>query len=91
MLIEANPDINQSRLGEIMGVNRATVMALIDRLVARRLVRRTASATDKRANALSLTEAGVRRLRAASAEVAAHDAGLGRISLRRNSRPCAAC
>ena len=78
VLIDANPGINQSRLGEIMGVNRATAMALIDRLVAKRLVRRTASATDKRANVLSLSEAGARRLAEASAEVKAHDARIAK-------------
>ena len=55
VLIEANPGINQSRLGQIMGVNRATTMALIDRLVDLDLLTRVASVTDKRANALKLT------------------------------------
>lgn len=73
VLIDANPGINQSRLGAVMGVNRATTMVLIDRLVAKKLVRRVASPTDRRANALALTDAGARRLGEAAAEVRAHD------------------
>lgn len=78
VLIEANPGINQSRLGRVMGVNRATVMALIDRLVRLRLVRREPSATDKRANVLQLTELGQRRLSIASDEVMDHDARIAK-------------
>ncbi|MBI2255094.1 MAG: MarR family transcriptional regulator [Proteobacteria bacterium] len=74
VLIDANPGINQSRLGQIMGTNRAAMMALLDRLAAMKLVRRVPSASDKRANELQLTDLGQKRLASASAEVAAHDA-----------------
>lgn len=73
ILIDANPGINQSRLGQVMGVNRAAVMALLDRLTALKLLRRVPSATDKRANVLQLTEMGQKRRAGASAEVRAHD------------------
>lgn len=74
ILIDANPGINQTRLGQVMGVNRATIMALIDRLAALKLVRRVPSAADRRANVLQLTDLGRKRLKVASAEVRAHDA-----------------
>ena len=74
ILIDANPGINQTRLGQVMGVNRATIMALIDRLAALKLVRRAPSAADRRANVLQLTDLGRKRHRIASAEVQAHDA-----------------
>jgi DNA-binding MarR family transcriptional regulator len=78
VLIEANPGLNQSRLGQIMGVNRATAMALIDRLADLKLVARTASVTDRRANALKLTALGQRRRLQAIDEVRAHDAHVAR-------------
>ena len=78
VLIEANPGINQSRLGQIMGVNRATTMALIDRLVDLDLLTRVASVTDKRANALKLTALGQRRRLRAIDEVKSHDARVAR-------------
>jgi DNA-binding MarR family transcriptional regulator len=74
VLIDANPDLNQTRLGQAMGVNRAAAMALIDRLAALKLVKRASSTTDRRANVLHLTDHGRRRLAQASAEVVAHDA-----------------
>lgn len=78
VLIEANPDLNQTRLGAVMGINRAATMALVDRLTALRLVRRVPAPGDRRANRLQLTEAGRRRCRMASAEVQAHDARIAR-------------
>lgn len=78
VLIDANPGINQSRLGEVMGVNRAATMALLDRLAALKLVRRVPSQKDKRANVLQLTELGRTRHAAATVEVRAHDARIAR-------------
>jgi DNA-binding MarR family transcriptional regulator len=78
ILIEANPDLNQTRLGAVMGINRAATMALIDRLTALKLVKRVPAPGDRRANRLQLTEAGRKRCRAASAEVKAHDARMAR-------------
>lgn len=74
ILIDANPGINQSRLGQVMGINRAAMMALLDRLATLKLVRRVPSPTDKRANVLQLTDLGQKRRKNASAEVQAHDA-----------------
>lgn len=78
VLIEANPHFNQTRLGEVMGINRAATMALVDRLTALRLVKRAPAPDDRRANRLQLTQAGRKRCRAASAEVKAHDARIAR-------------
>jgi DNA-binding MarR family transcriptional regulator len=74
ILIDANPGINQSRLGQVMGINRAAMMALLDRLTALKLVKRVPSTTDKRANVLQLTDLGQKRRASASAEVRVHDA-----------------
>ncbi|MDY0871346.1 MarR family winged helix-turn-helix transcriptional regulator [Dongia rigui] len=78
ILIDANPGINQSRLGQVMGVNRAAMMALLDRLSALKLVRRVPSPSDKRANVLQLTALGQKCRAEASAEVRAHDARIAR-------------
>lgn len=78
ILIDANPGINQSRLGQVMGINRAAMMALLDRLAALKLVRRVPSPTDKRANVLQLTDLGQKWRKSASAEVRAHDARISR-------------
>ena len=77
-LIDANVGLNQSRLGRIMGINRAAAMALIDRLSEQGLVERVPLPTDRRANALRLTAAGRKRLTKAGSEVAAHDARISR-------------
>lgn len=78
ILIDANPGMNQTRLGAVMGVNRATIMALIDRLVAQGLVRRAPSVHDKRANELALTPRGKRRLEKLIGEIGEHDRRISR-------------
>lgn len=58
VLIEANAGLNQSELGAAMGVDRSTVVAVIDRLEARRLVARKPAPADRRSYALELTAQG---------------------------------
>ncbi len=89
ILIDANPGMNQTRLGTVMGVNRATIMALINRLVAQNLVQRMPSAHDKRANVLALTVRGARRLKKLVVETAAHDRRISqRLSAAEIKRLC---
>lgn len=78
VLIERNPGLNQTRLGRIMGVNRAAAMALIDRLEHMRLVVREASKADKRSNAVSMTKLGKSRLSMLIQAVREHDARAAR-------------
>ena len=73
VLIESNPGLNQSRLGAAMGVDRSTVVAVIDRLQARGLVARKPSTSDRRAHRLTLTPKGKSVLEAAIPEVRAHE------------------
>ena len=56
--IRANPGIDQATLAGLVAYDRATLGKVIDRLEARRLVRRSTSASDRRAKTLSLREAG---------------------------------
>jgi DNA-binding MarR family transcriptional regulator len=58
MLIKHNPGLTQSRLAQAIGIDRSTLVNSLDRLEARKLVLRSASPTDRRANVLQLTAAG---------------------------------
>ena len=73
-LIQANPGLSQSALGTALGVDRSTVVPLIDRLEARGLVVRAASPKDRRSHALQLSDDGGRLLTQAEARVRAHEA-----------------
>jgi DNA-binding MarR family transcriptional regulator len=74
VLINANPGLNQTRLGEALGIERSTVVAVIDRLEGRGLVARTPSPDDRRSHALQLTEDGRTLLGQAVPLVRAHEA-----------------
>lgn len=74
VLIEKNPGLNQSKLGRLMGVNRAAAMALIDRLEDLEFVARAASQTDKRSNTVVVTKSGQSRLSKLIEAVRRHDA-----------------
>lgn len=62
VLIAANPGLSQSALARAVGVERSTMVAVIDRLQARGLVERRRSAADRRSYALGLSAAGRRLL-----------------------------
>lgn len=51
-------DAAPSRLAQQIGLTRGAITRLADRLIAKQLIARRASATDKRAQVLSLTDAG---------------------------------
>jgi DNA-binding MarR family transcriptional regulator len=74
-LIAANPHVSQTEIGGALGTDRATMMAVVDRLEARGLLTRGPAVNDRRRQALALTEAGHDLLREAAARVAAHEAG----------------
>jgi len=50
--------INQTRLGNMLLVNRSNVTGLIDRMEKSGLVRRTADPDDRRVNQIEMTESG---------------------------------
>ncbi len=62
VLIAANPGLSQSALARAVGVERSTMVEVIDRLQARGLVERRPSAADRRSYALGLSAAGRRLL-----------------------------
>ena len=57
-LIGSNPGASQSTIAKAIGVERSTMVAVIDTLQERGLVDRRVSETDKRSYALKLTDEG---------------------------------
>jgi DNA-binding MarR family transcriptional regulator len=61
-LIRANEGLSQSELAAEIGMDRATVVALLDALEKNGWARRTRDATDRRRHSLSITPLGGREL-----------------------------
>lgn len=72
-LVQANPGVAQGTIGGLLGMDRATMMALVDRLEARGLLRRSRSQTDGRRRELRATAAGVRLLNRARERIMEHE------------------
>lgn len=77
-LIDANPGLSQSRLGAALGIDRSSVVAVIDRLEGRGLVVRAAAPTDRRSHALHLSTRGTATLRRLKELVEAHERDIAR-------------
>ena len=73
VVIAANPGLSQSDLAARLGIERARLVRLLDRLERRGLTRRLPSRTDRRSHALRLTRAGQRTLKQAKALAALHE------------------
>jgi len=74
VLIDANEDLSQSSLARALGIERSTMVGVIDALEKRDLVKRLKSQTDKRAHALELTPQGQTLLDKVKPKVRAHEA-----------------
>lgn len=74
LVIEANPGLKQQSIGEALRIQRPNLVAIIDALERRGLVRRDAAPGDRRSHALGITPAGVALLERANAAQAAHEA-----------------
>jgi len=72
-LINGNPGVAQVAVATALGMDRATMMAIVDRLEERHLVIRQRSSTDRRRQELYLTPAGQNALRKAKARIAKHE------------------
>ena len=72
-LINGNPGVAQVAVASALGMDRATMMAIVDRLELRRLVLRQRSSTDRRRQELYLTPAGQNALRKAKARISKHE------------------
>jgi DNA-binding MarR family transcriptional regulator len=73
VILQANPGISQSTLGEVLGTARSGAMLLADWLEARRLAERRHRADDGRAWGLYLTAKGQRLIERLRQRVRAQD------------------
>lgn len=74
MVVERNPGLSQTRLGQTLGIDRSTLVAVIDRLEERGLVERADAPHDRRSYALYVSKAGRALLGDLVARVRAHEA-----------------
>jgi DNA-binding MarR family transcriptional regulator len=72
-LIDDHPDIAQTDLARRMRMDRATTMAIVNRLQDRNLLMRGKSQTDRRKQTLNLTDKGRKMLSGAKKAVRAHE------------------
>ncbi len=72
-LIDANPGMSQTRLGRSLGIDRSTVVGVIDKLESQGLVERAAHPGDRRAHALKLSPQGTKRFRVLARKVRQHE------------------
>ena len=76
-LIHANPGVSQAEISTALGMDRATMMAVVDRLEERGFVIRRRSTADRRRQELHLTPAGQVTLRKAKAHIVEHESKFG--------------
>lgn len=72
-LVAQFPNITQTGLSKMLGIERSGLVAIIDDLEGRELVQRTTVAGDRRAQALLPTPKGIKALAEATATVRAHE------------------
>ncbi len=72
-LVADHPDIAQTDLAQRMRMDRATTMAIINRLQARAYLKRGKSAQDARKQTLNLTPAGQKALVVAKEAIGEHE------------------
>jgi DNA-binding MarR family transcriptional regulator len=75
-LVAENAGASQVGLAQALLMDRATMMALVDRLEARDLIERRASPVDRRRQSLFITAAGEIFLKSARAAISTHEARL---------------
>ncbi len=73
VLIDENTGLNQSALAKALGIERSTMVGVIDGLEKRGLVKRQKSLSDKRAHALTLTSTGHTLLNGVKPKVLEHE------------------
>lgn len=74
VLIEANPGMSQTTLARALGVDRSSIVPVIDHLEGEGLVTREKKPSDRRTHELQLTTYGTSRLSALKSSVLEHDA-----------------
>lgn len=72
-LVDDHPDISQTDLAQRMRMDRATTMAIVNRLQAREYLVRGKSDSDGRKQTLNLTDGGRKALNSAKDAIAEHE------------------
>lgn len=72
-LVGANPGVSQIALAGALGMDRATTMAVVDKLESRGFIVRQRSTVDRRRQELYLTPAGQKALVAVKATIGEHE------------------
>jgi DNA-binding MarR family transcriptional regulator len=73
VMIAANPGLSQTRLGRALGIDRSTMVAMLDGLEQRGLIVREPSPHDRRSHALRLSGKGAELLDRLEDAVRAHE------------------
>lgn len=73
VLVARNPGLSQTALARALGIDRSTLVPILDRLQARGQLVRRRSATDGRTHALELTPAGTKALARFTTLVRGHE------------------
>ncbi|HEX2888217.1 MarR family transcriptional regulator [Vineibacter terrae] len=73
VLVSRNPGLSQTALARAIGVDRSTLVPILDRLERHGLIKRHPSPTDRRSHALELGTAGVALLPLYEAAVRRHE------------------
>lgn len=79
VVIGANPGLSQSDISDILGIERARLVRMLDRLDRRGLTLRLPSDHDRRSHALHLTREGQKLLKQAKMLAAQHEARLAEL------------
>jgi DNA-binding MarR family transcriptional regulator len=72
-VVAANPGINQGTVGQILGIKRANMVALVNELIDRGLIDRLTDPRDRRAFSLRITASGEDAMSDATARIHAHE------------------
>ncbi len=75
-LVGDNPGISQTDIARILRMDRATIMAIVNRLQARKYLVRGRSSSDRRRQTLDLTPDGETALKEAMSAIREHEAWL---------------
>lgn len=77
-LIDANSGLSQTRLAGILGIDRSTLVAVLDKLECQGLVERATRPNDRRSHALKLSREGAKRFASLARQVRRHEARIAR-------------
>ena len=73
VLAESNPGIAQIELARQLAIDKASVVALIDKLERAGLITRRRSTVDRRRNGLFVSAAGARQLKSLKRDISRHE------------------